>query len=223
MRRAALLAAVALATCVPSAAAHGGGGSRYRSAVTQISPATAGLTAKVVQGDDQLQITNASGKTVVVLGYENEPYLRFRPDGRVDVNVLSPANSLNLTRYGNVTVSPNADPKASPKWRTLRTKSTFTWHDHRIHWMSTIDPPVVRSARGSRHHIFDWNVALRVDGRVTAVRGTLDYVPPVSTSPLWLIAPVAAVLAAGALFTFTSPRFKARGKRQPGKRAQGRR
>ena len=222
MRRAALLAAVALATCVP-AAAHGGGGSRYRSAVTRIAPATPGLTAKVVQGDDQVQITNTSNKVVMVLGYENEPYLRFRPGGQVDVNVLSPAYSLNLTRYGNVKLPPNADSKAAPRWRPVRTEGTYTWHDHRIHWMSTIDPPVVRDARGSRHHVFDWNVPLIVDGHRTVIHGTLDYVPPATTSPLWLIAPVAAALAGGALFFFTSPRFKARAKRrQPAKRARRR-
>jgi hypothetical protein len=95
----------------------------------------------------------------------------------------------------------------------IRTGSSYTC-DHRIHWMSTIDPPVVRNARGSRHHVFDWSVPVSVDGRRTIVHGTLNYVPPPSTSPLWLIAPVAAALAGGALFFFTSPRVKARRKRR---------
>jgi hypothetical protein len=149
VRRAALLAAVALATFVPPAAAHGGGGSAYRSAVTRVSPATPGLTAQVVQGDDQLAVTNETGKVVVVLGYEGEPYLRFAAGGGVDLNVRSPAATLNINRYGHVQLPPNADAKAEPQWLRIRAGSSYTWHDHRIHWMSTIDPPVVRAARGT--------------------------------------------------------------------------
>ena len=129
------------------------------------------------------------------------------------MNVRSPAATLNINRYGHVKLPPNADAKAAPKWLRIRPGSTYTWHDHRIHWMSTIDPPAVRNARGSAHHIFDWSVPLIVDSRREAVRGTLDYVPAESTSRWWLVAPVAALLGAIALFTFTSPRFKARGRR----------
>ena len=147
-----------------------------------------------MQGDDQLALTNKTGKAVVVMGYEGEPYLRFPAGGGVDLNVRSPAATLNINRYGHVKLPPSADAKAAPKWLRIRPGSTYTWHDHRIHWMSTIDPPAVRNARGSAHHIFDWSVPLIVDSRREAVRGTLDYVPAESTSRWWLIAPVAALL-----------------------------
>ena len=207
------MAAVALATFVPPAAAHGGGGSAYRSKVTGIMPAESGLTAEVVQGDDRLSLTNKTGKVVVVMGYEGEPYLRFPAAGGVEVNTRSPAATLNINRYGRVRLPPNADAKAEPRWLRIRDGSTYTWHDHRIHWMSTIDPPVVRAGRGSRHHIFDWSVPLLVGAQKESVRGTLDYVPEQHTSRWWLLAPAGALLGAVALFTFTSPRFKSRGRR----------
>jgi hypothetical protein len=202
VRRAALLAAVALAILVPSAAAHGGGGKGYRSTVTTITPSVPGLTVRVVQGDDQLMLTNTTRKTVTVLGYENEPYLRIHPGGGVDVNSLSPASTLNINRYGHVTLPPNADAHAPPHWQRIRTGFRYTWHDHRIHWMSTIDPPAVRKARNSRHHLFNWVVPLRVDQDRVAVHGTLDYYPaPSRPARLWLIAPSVAALA-GLLFLY---------------------
>ena len=197
MKRAPLLAAVALAFLVPSAAAHGGGGKGYRSTVTTITPTAPGLTVRVVQNDDQLTLTNKTSKTVIVLGYENEPYLRIHPGGGVDVNSLSPASTLNINRYGHVTLPANADAHAPPHWNRIRTGSSYTWHDHRIHWMSTIDPPAVRGARSSRHHIFNWVVPLRLDQDRVAVHGSLDYYPPPrGASRLWLVAPSVAALAA---------------------------
>ena len=81
VRRAARLAVVALAPIVPVAAAHGGASNRYRSTVTGIAPATRGITAVVLERDHELQLTNATGALVIVLGYEREPYLRLHPGG----------------------------------------------------------------------------------------------------------------------------------------------
>ncbi|MDX6561966.1 MAG: hypothetical protein QOD65_1780 [Gaiellales bacterium] len=209
MRRAALLAAVALASIAPSAAAHGGGGTGYRSAVTTITPATPGLTVRVLEDDDQLTLTNNTGKTVIVLGYENEPYLRIRARGGIDVNSLSPASTLNINRYGHVTLPPNADARAAPRWQRIGNDSSYTWHDHRIRWMSTIDPPAVRNARSSRHHIFNWVVPLRLDGTRVAVTGTLDYYPaPRQIRRLWYIALIVPALAGLLLLYRTATRSR---------------
>jgi hypothetical protein len=199
-----LVALVALAAVVPSAAGHGGGVSEYRSAVTSVSPATPGLTAEIVQGD-QLALTNKTGKVVVVLGYAREPYLRFRAGGGVDLNVRSPAAALDLAT--------NADAKAAPRWLRIHTGSSHAWHDNRIRWTGAVAPAVVRTERGSRHHIFNWSVPLLVEDRQASVRGTLDYVPAERTSAWWLSVPVGAALGATALFAFTSPRFTSRGRR----------
>ena len=64
---------------------------------------------RVVDGDDAIELRNATGKNILVPGYENEPYLRFLVNGRVEVNVNSPAKYLNEERYGGVTVPKTAE------------------------------------------------------------------------------------------------------------------
>jgi hypothetical protein len=54
----------------------------------------------------------------------------------------------------------------------------WAWHDHRIHWMSPIDPPRVRAHPDRPQHVFDWAVPARVEGRKLTIGGTLDYEPP---------------------------------------------
>jgi hypothetical protein len=166
--------------------------------VTAVEPALEGLTVRVLDGDDQLQVRNDTGSELVFLGYDDEPYLRFAADGGVFRNANSPATYLNEERYGDVDVPSGAGKDADPEWELVRSGRTYSWHDHRIHWMSTIDPPKVREAKGEPHHVFDWTVPGTIDGEELAIRGSLDYEPPPASSfdPI-LIAPVVALALAG--------------------------
>lgn len=171
-------AAVAALVACPVAAAHGDGAARgFRSTVETVQPASSGLAVRVLDSDDELQLRNSTGRTIVILGYDDEPYLRFSPDG-VFRNARSPASYLNLDRYANVDVPEQADPKASPRWERVATGAIWAWHDHRIHWMSPIDPPQVRASRDRPHHVFNWQVPARIGGRKLTISGTLDYAPP---------------------------------------------
>ena len=115
---AALLAA--LVAC-PAAVGHGDGAARgYTSTVTAITPKLDGLTVQVLQGDDQLDVRNDSGRELVIEGYEGEPYLRFGADGGVFRNANSPATYLNEERYGGVDVPASASKTATPRWDTGR-------------------------------------------------------------------------------------------------------
>ncbi len=199
-----LLSAALLAALVacPAAAGHGDGASRgYTSAVTTITPDLDGLTVQVLQGDDQLHLRNDTGQELVIEGYDDEPYLRFDADGGVFRNANSPATYLNQERYGGVDVPATASKSATPSWERVSSGRAYEWHDHRIHWMSTIDPPKVRQASDQPHHVFDWNVPGTAGGKPLAIRGTLDYQPPPAESfnPI-LIAPVVALALAGAIF-----------------------
>ena len=81
----AFLCAVLALDAAP-AAAHGVGGlqpTNVRSRVLSIEPATPGVDVKVIENGRRLELTNASGATVVVSGYENEPYLRVGPGRRL--------------------------------------------------------------------------------------------------------------------------------------------
>jgi hypothetical protein len=210
-----LLSTVLLAALVacPAAAGHGNGAARgYTSTVTAITPNLDGLTVQVLQGDDQLDLRNDSGREVVIEGYDGEPYLRFAADGGVFRNANSPATYLNQERFGGVDVPKSAAKTAAPGWERVSRGKAFEWHDHRIHWMSTIDPAKVRTAKDRPHHVFDWNVPGTIGGEPLAIRGSLDYEPPPASSfnPI-LIAPLVALALAGGIFWWARRRSDARG------------
>jgi hypothetical protein len=192
---------LALVAC-PAAAGHGDGARRgYRSTVTAITPALEGVTAVVLQGDDQLQLRNESGRELVIEGYDGEPYLRFPAGGGVFRNANSPATYLNEERYGDVDVPASASKGAAPRWERVARGGAYEWHDHRIHWMSTIDPPKIRQAPDRPQHVFDWTVPGRVDGQPLAIRGTLGYEPaPESRFNPILLVPLVALALAGGIF-----------------------
>jgi len=175
MRRAlALGAAVALLTA-PAAAAHQGN-PNFRSVVDSVTPAVKGLTLHVLNYDDRFELTNHSGTTVTVQGYDGEPYARVLADGTVEVNKRSPAFYLNDDRYADVKVPASADPKAPPQWSIVDRTARLQWHDHRMHWMSRSLPPQVKD-KSKRTKVFDYGIPLQVGGRPASIRGTLFWQP----------------------------------------------
>lgn len=197
MTRVLLAAVVAALVVCSTAAAHGGGGALgFRSKVTGIKPAASGLSITVLDYDDRLELRNETGKPLVILGYEGEPYLAFR-DGRVYRNDRSPATYLNDDRYGQVQLPAKADAKAAPRWIEVSPREDFDWHDHRIHWMSTTLPPTIQAAKDKPHHVFDWTVPARLDGKPLAIAGSLDYQPPPTKIPRPLIAILGLLVVGG--------------------------
>jgi hypothetical protein len=198
MRRTILTAVTALIWLVAlasPAAAHtvsGVGATNWRTTLSGISPAVPGLSLKIVESGSRLELTNR-GPEVVVLGYEQEPYLRVGPQG-VFENVLSPATYLNCSRIG-CAVSLAADPQSPPRWKHLSSSQTVRWHDHRIHWMGAQLPPDVRRAPGQVHQRPPWTVTLKQGLTPITVTGHLTWVPGPSPVP-WLL--LALALLAGA-------------------------
>jgi MYXO-CTERM domain-containing protein len=192
MRRAlALAVTVALATA-PAAAAHQGN-PNYRSVVDSVTPAVKGLTLHVLNYDDRFELTNHSGRTVTVQGYDGEPYARVLADGTVEVNKRSPAYYLDDDRYADVKVPASADPKAPPQWSVVDRTGRLQWHDHRMHWMSKSLPPQVKD-KSRRTKVFDYAIPLRVDAQRASIRGTLFWQPSDGGG-----APVGMFAALGAL------------------------
>ena len=101
----------------------------------------------VIGGDSFLELTAAPGVDVVVLGYQQEPYLHFRADGVVEENERSPTAYLNADRYGGGEVPAGADPTLPPNWRQVGSGGRYAWHDHRAHWM---DPQPADGRRTGR-------------------------------------------------------------------------
>lgn len=186
--RASLVAVALLLAAAPAAWAHGDGGraAGFTSTVKSVVPDAQGLDLRVLDGDDRLSLENGTGGEVIVLGYSDEPYLRF-VDGAVYWNVHSPAVYLNADRYAQGQVPESADPSAAPSWRRIAPGDSYEWHDHRIQWMSTIAPDEIRADPQTPRHVFDWEVPLRVDGTPAVVSGSLDYAPAEDTRTTWVV------------------------------------
>ena len=119
----------------------------------------------------------ATGATAVVIveGYRDEPYLRFRPDGTVQVNRRSPACYLNQDRFARCEVPRSADPKPTPSGRRSPRNGRYDWHDHRIHWMANGPPPPQRKDESKRAKMFDWKLPVCRGGQPAAIDGTLTW------------------------------------------------
>jgi hypothetical protein len=188
-----LLAAGTVLVAAEPAGAHGVAGiqpSNFATRVLRVVPATAGITIQAVDLGNKLELENRTGRDVVVLGYDNEPYLRVGPGG-VFENTRSPAVYLNRTRTGNVPVPASADPHAPPQWHRTGDGTTVRWHDHRVHWLATTNPPEVQRDPGSRHVVQQWTVTLVAATRIQ-VHGDVEWIP--GPSP-WIWVGVALGLA----------------------------
>jgi hypothetical protein len=176
MRVRSLLAGVAAvsAAVVAPAQAHEGN-PNFRSEVTSVEPQVPGLEVEVINFDDSLLLRNETGETVVVEGYEGEPYVRIEPDGTVEINQDSPTFYLNQDRFAEAPVPESADATAPPDWRVANESGQYSWHDHRIHYMSQGTPAQVED-EGQRTKIFDYDVPLEVGSQRVEVLGTLFWV-----------------------------------------------
>ena len=83
----------------------------YRSTITTVTPSVPGLSLEVLEFADRLLLTNHTGKTVTIYGYQGEPYARVLANGTAEENTRSPATYLNTSFYGNVTVPAFAEPE----------------------------------------------------------------------------------------------------------------
>jgi len=143
------------------------------------------VSARSLDGDRKLQLRVASGATVVVLGYQGEPFLRFSPSG-IEVNDRSPSAIANkLARPGSV---PALDPHAAPHWSSVSHGHGYTWHDHRL--------GPVPGRRYGEGKVGNWSIPIVVNGHLDEIRGRLLHA---QGPPLWpwlgLLFAVAAVAA----------------------------
>jgi hypothetical protein len=206
------IAATLLALCViaPIAGAHEGN-PNYRSQVRAIEPAVNGLEAQVLNYDDRIELRNGTGDTVTIEGYRGEPYLRFLPDGTVELNRRSPAAALNEDRFAKVEVPASADPEAAPDWEVVARNGRYDWHDHRIHWMSRSLPPRVRENEEARVKVFDWRLPVAAAGRRSVINGTLIWLGrDAGGFPLAAALSLGAAILAGAGLVMLVRRRRAR-------------
>jgi hypothetical protein len=181
LRRTAAAAAAAVALVLAgAAAAHGPTATRggYISHISALEPGVLGVLVNVIGTDDWLRLSNYSGKEVVILGYQGEPYLRFERKGGVFQNVRSPAVYVNRFRDMRGIPPATADPNAEPTWRKIADGASYRWRDHRIYWVRSEPPPGVQANPDQIQHVFSWRVPGHADGKRFAITGILGYAPP---------------------------------------------
>jgi hypothetical protein len=190
-----LVAAAGVLAPAGVAFADPAGPTDYESTITSVTPEVDGVEVSVIGGDSFLRIEVEPGIEVIVLGYQQEPYLRIRPDGVVEENQRSPATYLNADRYGGGAVPAGADPELPPNWREIGSGGAWSWHDHRAHWMSPEPPADAEPGQ----EIQSSTVPLLVDGTEVTVAVTTTWLEPPSRLPLVVGAVVGGVLVLVAL------------------------
>jgi hypothetical protein len=157
----------------------------FQARVDQV-PAGVPLQAKVVDGDRKLWLLVPPSSTLIVLGFQREPYIRFDPAG-VELNLRSPTTYLNQPRPTYASRPTSAS--APPDWKRVTHAHSYSWHENRLH-------AVERLVHGDDARVVGrWSVPVELGGKATAISGTLSYVPG-PRRRLWLLAVVAGVAAA---------------------------
>ncbi|HTC71758.1 MAG TPA: hypothetical protein VK655_02645 [Solirubrobacteraceae bacterium] len=181
----------------------------YRSNITGVSPSVPGLSFQVLEFADRILLTNHTGRTVTIYGYEGEPYARVLANGAVEQNERSPATYLNTNFYAQVSVPSSASASDPPQWKVIDRTGQFEWHDHRIHWMSPVPPAKVKN-KSQRTLIFNWQVPIAVGTTKGAIAGQLYWTPESSKAPVAVIIVGVAIAVAGLLFVLFVRRRRAR-------------
>lgn len=192
---------------------------RYRSEVTALTPPIPGLEARIVGGQEKLEVTWTGPEPLVVEGTDGEPMLRLT-QAEVEVNERSPSAWSSSERFGRVELPADVDPDARPRWRSLGPGGRFSWYEHRAQWMRAARPAEVTDP-ASPTTISDWSVPIRVGDQSASIGGTLRWVPDPSairekrsevSSPLLSALILIAAMAVGALIGLRlRPRLAAAG------------
>ncbi|MCW2755080.1 MAG: hypothetical protein JWQ32_2491 [Marmoricola sp.] len=147
----------------------------YVTTVTGIAPRLVGVTAVAASNGADIVVTNSSRTPLIVLGYQQEPYLKVTNAG-VWQNQLSPATYLNKELYID-NIPPAASADKPPVWKQISTDSRAQWHDHRIHWMGAEVPPSVAEDPHHTHLIKKWTIGLEYGSEKAVISGTLTWHP----------------------------------------------
>ena len=175
----------------------GGSSSDYRIQVTGWQGDHTGIELRVVELGNRLELHRTTARSVMVLGYSGEPYLRLDASG-VSENVNSPAHYLDLDRFASTNPPDTASATAVPSWTMLSAGSVVRWHDHRAHWMSNTPRADVLAAPDVERVIFAaQQIEFVVDGRNVDAVIRVTWLPP-PMRYVWLGAASALGLGAAA-------------------------
>lgn len=146
----------------------------YESVIEGISPAAAarGIEVRMLDYDSQVELTNRSGRRVVITGYEGEPYARIDADGGVYLNRRSPSLPLSADRLGRGPATGKGDASAPPEWSRIGSDGRLAWFDRRSHIRKDGVPPQVEDT-SERSLIWDYRIPIEVGGSPAEIKGSL--------------------------------------------------
>lgn len=193
----ALVAAAVLAVATPAAAHHRMAHAADEVArIVQVAPIDG--VSWGVHGGDQLWVENRSGRDLVILGGDGEPYLRIGPEG-VFANLRSPATYRNARRADTAAVPADADPAAEPEWSRISEGLAAAWFDHRIHRDDPGAPPTGDRAGDGAEVLAPWVVPFRFGGGQLPVYGQIVRAPSANGAAWLALGAGVALLGATAL------------------------
>lgn len=144
-------------------------------------------------------LTLAGAQEVVVLGIEDEPYLRFTPDG-VEVATGSPTHRAVEAARGQ----PLPPTPEDAGWEPVAGSPTHAWLE--IRGQAPLDLPESVRLSGRQQDLLSWEVPLLVDGQEASLAGVTTWEPFEGLDlgggglPGWVpVAAVAVAIALGAL------------------------
>ena len=171
----------------------------FESSISSLEPARlgVGIQVRVLDHDSQVELTNASGRTVIVIGYEGEPYARVESAGPVFLNVRSPALPLSNDRWGRTPPTGSEDAAAPPRWVRVGDRGKLSWFDRRAQFRGSGTPARVTDP-ASRQKLWDYRIPLLVGDERAEIRGTLYWTGrrpfPIAVFLVLLIATAACAL-----------------------------
>lgn len=167
--------AAALAAGAAPASAHplhyGDDATNWKSTITGVEPSGA-VGASLGDATQRLTISLRAPATVIVKGYQDEPFVMLRTTGAW-VNTRSTTTYDTANRQEPAT----ADNLAAPMWRQVSHTGSWTWHDQRTHWPGYALPPPVEAKPNMQQRVLTWSVPLDVNGRPGSISGSLTWVP----------------------------------------------
>jgi hypothetical protein len=174
----------------------------YQSEILAVSPAFGGVSVRLLDLGNRVELVNRGGVDIVVLGYQNEPYLRVGPGG-VFENRRSPSVALNRATAAttNTSVPRPVGVAPPPSWRRTGDGRSVRWRDRRTRWEGPAPPSVEAAPPGAHVVVSQWLIGLRRGEEAAQVAGRITYVPGPSPVPWLAVAGVllAATTAAGLL------------------------
>jgi hypothetical protein len=133
----------------PTGVPHGG----YQATFSNVEPPVLGLQVTILGGDQRVHVANLSGKTVVILDAEGEPFLRFTDEA---VYQFEPV---------------------AREWHQVATGTSWDWPEPRIAWSEESPPPAVAADPTQSHFIKDWAIPGRAGNVDFEIKGFLGWAP----------------------------------------------